>query len=289
MNNLIPEVRVNKNGVPVVKHVLPPSAGGSKSSIPALSMIPVQTDDWARDEPLIREYLATRTDSSDDIVWRMAKLDPVVRRQVTDALLSGDYYSSSIALRTMEHAKAPCIPYIMGTLKFHRSLHLAVFEDEMSGKYRDTIQASAYSSLSHRFSFEFFGTPEGEVTPERMDYFKADIVDEAFDFRHVYPVNFERHAAVRVLVENLDLIEPALPAMAHVKKGMRHWRQEKALSTDAPYLLVTDMLEIARVVQERPDSAGHFYQYARLRGEFDAQGFLTMIDTKAPALFEGAL
>jgi hypothetical protein len=177
----------------------------------------------------------------------------------------------------------------MGTLSFHRSLHLAIFKDEMEGQYKRTIQQSAHSSLTRRFSFEFFGYPEGEVTKERLEYFKADIVDEAFDFRHAYPMNFERHAALRVLVENIDLIEAALPAMAQVKAGMRHWRQEKRLSTDATYLLVPDMLEIARVVQEHPDSAERFYQYARLRGEFDVQGFITMLDTKSPALFEGAL
>jgi hypothetical protein len=35
MSNLIPEVRVNKNGVPVTKHVLPPEAGKSTKSLPA--------------------------------------------------------------------------------------------------------------------------------------------------------------------------------------------------------------------------------------------------------------
>jgi hypothetical protein len=252
-------------------------------------MVPAPRDNWAEAEPLVREYVSSRTDSPDDIMWLIARLDPTVRRQVTDALLSGDDYSSFIALTTMESSKEPQIPYVMGTLSFHRSLHLAVFKDEMEGQYKRTIQQSAYSSLTRRFSFEFFGTPEGEVTQERLEYFKADIVDEAFDFRHAYPVGFERHAAIRVLVENLDLIEAALPAMAQVKAGMRHWCQENKQSTDAAYLLVPDMLEIARVVQERPESAEYFYQYARLRGEFEAQGFITMLDTQSPALYEGAL
>jgi hypothetical protein len=35
MSNLIPEVRVNKNGVPVTKHVRPANAGGKGKSVPA--------------------------------------------------------------------------------------------------------------------------------------------------------------------------------------------------------------------------------------------------------------
>lgn len=35
MSNLIPEVRVNKNGVPVTKHVLPPDASKSTKPLPA--------------------------------------------------------------------------------------------------------------------------------------------------------------------------------------------------------------------------------------------------------------
>lgn len=291
MSNLIPEVRVNKLGVPVTKHVLPPSAGPtSKFTIPSpAAMVSAPRDNWGEKESLVREYLSDRTDSPDDIMWRLVRLDPSLRRQFTDALLSGDDYSSYIALTAMEECREPQLPYIIGTLDFHRVLHQAMFSDRTDGKYSKFVQKSGFSSLKRRFSFEFFGEPEGEATKERLDFFKADVVDEAFDFRHAYPMNFERHAALQELVKNIDLVEAALPAMAQVRTGMRHWRQENKLSTDATYLLVPDMLEIASVVQERPDSAEHFYKYARLRGEFDAQGFITMLDTKAPALYEGAL
>lgn len=287
MSNLIPEVRVNKLGVPVTKHVLPPSAGATpKTAIPSPALA---QDNWGETKGMVAEYLHDRTDSPDDIMWRLSSLDPVLRRQVTDALLSGDDYLSPIALKTMEHCKENQIPYIIGTLSFHRALHLATFRDERNEGYRQIVERSAFSSLKNRFSFEFFGQPQGEATPERLDFFKADVIDDYFDFRHAYPVNFEKHAALQELVKDIDRVEAALPAMAQVKTGMRHWRQENRTSTDAPYLLVPDLLDIARIVDEQPESAGHFYQYARMRGSFDASDFMNMVSTESPALYNGVL
>lgn len=291
MTNLIPEKRVNKLGFPVTKHVLPPSAANkTKTAIPVPSFSVVDTrGQWSDLEPMVRDYVALRTDSPEDVVHRISKLDSVVQRQVTDALLSGDDYSSFTALSVMEECKDNQVAYIMGTLSFHRAMHLGMHGDDAPGKYSGVIQRSGFSSLKSRFSFEFFGEPEGEVTQDRLDHFKAEVLSDNFDFRHVYPLGFERYAAMQKVVDNIDLVEAAIPAMTKVKAGMRHWRQEHGKSTDAPYLYVEDMMEIAQVVKDRPDSAGKFYQYARDRGGFDADTFTAMINTASPSLYEGVL
>jgi hypothetical protein len=244
---------------------------------------------WSDLEPMVRDYVALRTDSPEDVVRRISNLDPVVQRQVTDALLSGDDYSSFTALSVMEECKDNQIAYIMGTLSFHRAMHHGMHGEEERSKYSGVIQRSGFSSLKSRFSFEYFGTPEGEVTQERLDHFKAEVLSDNFDFRHVYPLSFERYAAMQEVVSNIDLVEAAIPALTQVKAGMRHWRQANGKSTDAPYLYVEDMMGIAQVVKARPDSAGHFYQYVRNRGNFDADVFTAMIDTASPSLYEGVL
>lgn len=287
MSHLIPQQRVNKNGVPVIKHVLPPASGpASKQAIPAPQTATPATEDWAATEPLVYSQIALRTDSPDDVIARIGGFDPSLRKQISDAILSGDDYSSYVGLTLMDERDEAKIRYIIGSLSFHRAITI---EHAESQSVPLMYMRSSLKGLTQRFSIEYFGYAKDEMTDERLRYFKADIVSDTFNFRHKYPVNFERYAALKEIADNIDLVEKALPAMVQANSAIRHWRQENRESTDAGAMGAEDLLAIANVVKDRPDSAGYFYPYVRSRGAFDPEGFIVMIDTASPALYEGVL
>lgn len=294
MNHLTPEVRVNKNGVPVVKHVLPPKMPKviDLPQMPAMRsmMAKMAHSSKSQQQTISAQLIDIENDNFDvDDLANINKLPPEVKTHVEEVLANGDDYAKFITLGAVRECRTNQVPYVMGTMEFHRKFNEESFLNESDDRFAEAIRNGMVSALKNRFSFEFFGNPEGEATQERIDYFKADILSNHLDFRHVYSLAHERHVALSKIVDNIDLVEDGVPAIMKVKKGMRQWRSENKQSTDAPYLRVPDVLEISSVSREFPDMEEAFYRYARMHGEFNIEGFRTMMETKSPALFEGAL
>lgn len=155
MSNLIPEVRVNKNGVPVTKHVLPPEAGKSAKALPAPSATAPVEGQYQPLPPLKGKVLKEAKE-----ILRLAQNgDQDYQDQITGAYLDNNIrymriLSSILGGEERSHPETNFVTTIIDT-----RMRLGLGDDETPEEFADKCR-----------KYIWMTDGEGPVIPEDFEY-----------------------------------------------------------------------------------------------------------------------
>lgn len=177
MSNLVPEVRVNKNGVPVVKHVLPSSEAKSKPSFPIPSVnnrLPALKGKALKEA---KEYarLAANGDQTYEDTMTAAFLDNDLRfMRIYHGLTNGGSYSH------------PDSELARDMIEVRRNLGLGADEDEATFIAKCEKYAEMVHDRGPVIQEDFDMKDRGKASDDIILWIEAnwDDLDEIIDFLH---------------------------------------------------------------------------------------------------------
>lgn len=307
MSNLVPEKRVNKNGVAVTKHVRPAAVPTSKTALPAPALSgSASTANQTAPAPTAEDII--------DLMWkRKQELSESPRRQPSfgyekpfidkfpDELRQGihDFIRTANNAEVYEierlvtyHAQEPNrFSAVVNTIDDVRRIDTAGDNDY---PYAARRSCDNITKLYDDLGLDSF---KGEIGEYHFSVIKAERVAASLSLsRRGYSVPHEFYSELEVVRQNLDTIIPALPVIlaAEQARGDAYSTRlsDRTQSQNAEaYKLITgkEIVGIAEYVQQYPERMEIILATIKERGEFDRELIDTMVASGASAVASGTL
>lgn len=184
MSNLVPEVRVNKNGVAVTKHVLPQNSAKSASSIPA----PAAVSGVYQPLPALKGKVLKE---AKEILRLSANGDQEYEDAVTGAFLGNDIRSMRILSGVTDNGESAYTERALNIIEARIRVGLGNDEEPDAyvakcKKYLEMADGKGPLNPDDFLSPEIMGDESGKI----MQWLESnwDDVDEIMDFFHDRPM-----------------------------------------------------------------------------------------------------
>lgn len=291
MNNTVPEARVNKNGVSVIKHVRPtPKTKAGTSAMPAPS---VSGAAKATSKP--KTVKAPKVPSGQDIIDAFQKRDqelfgppagrvvtfgyespymdkfpPQLRHDIVDFIAKAEKQDIRVLKDLISHDYERPTKFAMHVkvLPFARKLSAL---GEFSYNAPDDLD-KIYSALK---MYEF----KGDFTDYHVGVFKAEYLAQGVGIRlSAAGIPHEYYAKIEAIRTNMEAIEPAVPMiMAAAQK----------YSYDG--LSIEKIMEVTEFASKYPEHIDRLAEVIKVRQEFDSEMLDDLMLNGSIALSDGIL
>lgn len=292
-NNTMPEVRVNKLGHSVTKHVsASPKAKSGKTSIPAPSVASFEKTSPDAKPKAVRSPSAetiikhlnerevelfgyqSRTVTYGYEAGYIQKFSPELRQDMDNFIKHGNKRDHAVMTEMIkyDYSEENKIALKIRLLPFMRKVN-----ESSSLSYGDSAAQDVdnfYSKYNLKEKMR-----RSSVDDTHVDYFKAEHLawhlwcrDSDYDLPHQHYQQLERLRA------NMDIIEPAVTLIMVASKGNNY-------EMDA----VDNALEVAKFAQKYPDHIEFISEFVKERGSFDQEMLEDLMENGNLALAEGIL
>lgn len=292
-NNTMPEVRVNKLGHSVTKHVTAsPKVKAGKTSIPAPSVASFETTKSTTKPKAVRSpsaetiikhlnemELALFGHQSRVVTYgyeagHIQKFAPELRQEMDDFIkhASKRDYAAMTEMIKYDYSDENKIALKIKLLPFMRKVN-----DSSGLSYGDTAAQDVDNFYSkYNLKEKMRRTSVGDT---HVDYFKAEHLAWHLWCRDSdYELPHQHYQRLELLRANMDIIEPAITLIMVASKGNNY-------ELDA----VDNALEVARFAQKYPDHIEFLSEFVKERGSFDPEMLGDLIENGNLALAEGIL
>ena len=298
MSNLIPEKRVDRHGRLVTRHVKHGAA--TASTVRGIPNPSVHYYDRTTAIEHFMDVMYERGAASGkvtEIAEGLARINEESRIMVMTALEENPDPQSTVVL---------CFALRSNDEQFIRSASLGVdfCADYVSALIRRTPHEGnikgpdALSGLQSLHRAHKGLVRQGEFEVSNFDHerdttiattFKAQVVADAVHMKNKMPFHFEYYKQMSMLVDNMDAVENALPAIIDVKAAGRHWAAKNGKPNDWVCLDANEVIAITEIVSDYPHANERLYDIIVDRGHFDQEMVRLSLENAAPSLIKGAL
>jgi hypothetical protein len=302
MSNLIPEKRVNKNGVAVTKHVKP--AGAPSASLSGLPAPALPTAGASHETPsaervhqqLDARYLELHGNTGRGIpsygyeLPYIDKFPATVREEVFEFLKTAEADEVAEISSFFEHSydKPNRFSAYVNTIRDLKWIERCAGETSdrrINDSFRQIYDRLELSKTDTKVDEFHYGVIKAELIASRLHLSPA-----GYSVPHLY------YREVETLRANFDDISPSLPvvfaAMESREAAYRKRLEDRTLpQEDRKYSPITGewVMEVAEYAQRYPDATQLIADTIRERGEFDRELIDSMIATSAGAVASGVL
>ena len=298
MSNLIPVKRVDRNGRLVTRHV----KNGAATASPA-KRIP---------EPSVHYYdKTTAVEHFIDVMYARGAASGNVT-EISSGLLSINEESRIIVMTALEDSPDPqstitlCFALRSKDEQFIRSASLGVdfCADYLAASLRRTGHAgnlrgpNALGVLQALYRSHKALTREDQFEVSSYDHerddtitkaFKAQVIADGLRMKHKVPFHFEYYKQIATLVDNIDDVEAAVPAIVEVNAACRRWASANKKSFESVCFDANDVMAITGIVSDYPHANERIYDIVVDRGYFDPEMVRLSLENASPSLIRGAL
>lgn len=226
-SSLTAQVRPDKNGKLVTRHVKPDAAGGhTASSMPAPKLVSVKSKKVSRETMIseVAEVIAappanptrfTKTPSLRGVTSSLEEFkDDAMIRLVGDTLNDPESspYLKSLIASSFYYDEQNLEAYLKAVISVD-GIYSTL------SHYGDQMPSALTSDTSNLFSSMGFKEREfkGEMTDEHIGYFKATLIANKLGIQPGgYPIKNIYYRQIEMIKEDLDRIVPALPVLVPV-------------------------------------------------------------------------
>lgn len=302
MSNLVPEKRVDKNGVLTTKHVRAVEApAGTKSNLPApsLSGAASKPSRAPSAETIVQRLRQREEELYGDDAMRVGaykhqlryidKFPPALRQEIHDFIASSNksgYLGMKVLIK--DHYSDP--------KRFSAYLNTIGDIDWVSSCAGDTRGngPERFRSIYERLELENWND---DLTQYHFDVIKAEHLATKLNISSTtYSVPHEYYGDLEALRKNFDVISPALPVVMAYKQARERVFTEKIQDPDLPQeerkfkqITAAEVLEVAAYANQYPEHITLIADTIRERSEFDRGLIDTMVGSGASAVAAGTL
>lgn len=274
MNNLIPEVRVNKNGVPVTKHVRPDTGKGTGSTLPPLVKFTEPKKKAATVEDIVdllreKNPLVALSKSSRDLLSEL----PKETREKALALINEWPEKSLEGLNELFSSGLKNRDVFEICVTIAQDVHKMYSPDDEGNVIGHILAACKKHGITRM---------DTDPTDYHFGLIKAEIIAQGLyldsDFRYLIP--HQQSMFVEDIRRNLEVIEPAATVIAAIGSltGMDDAGQD-----------FDEVLWTAEFVNRFPGQATKIANIVLDRGEFNTEVIEQVLSSESPAVSEGIL
>lgn len=278
MSNLIPEVRVNKNGVPVKKYVKAEAGASNGKSLPA----PALSFQAEEERPVTAEDIKDLLQGTEtpysvvaltnaDMV-RLSEFSPETLGKAAN-VIKGWPEKSLEGLSTLfgPNLRSPNIFDVCVTLA-----------DDVRKTYPPDVEANPIRHITTACKKHGIDKMDTYPTDYHYGLIKAEVIAQGLyldsPFRALVP--HQQSMFVEDIRRNLEVIEPAAPVIAAI--GTLTEFDDQGQDFD-------EVLWTAEFVNRFPGQAVKIANMVLERGEFDDEVIEEMLSSESPAIAEGIL
>jgi hypothetical protein len=304
MSNLVPEKRVNKNGVAVTKHVRPATATTFKTALPAPALSgSVSTASQTAPAPTAADIV--------ELMWQRKKeLSDSPRRQPSfgyeqpfidkfpDELRQGihDFIKTAKTAETSEIERL--ITYHSDEPNRFSAFINTIGDvwkiDAALGEYDARRSCDKITRMYDSLGLTKF---RGKISEYHFSVIKAEHVASALRLSPKdYSLPHEYYREIEVVRQNIDTIIPAVPVIIASEKSRLSAYVDRISDPTLPqpedayrHTKGEDIVEIAEYVQQYPERVEMIVHTIKERGEFDRELIDTMVTSGASAVASGTL
>jgi hypothetical protein len=275
MSNLIPEVRVNKNGVPVKKYVKADTGTVTAKSLPA----PALSFQPEEDKPVTVEDIVDLLNENYSVI-ALTKADMSRLSDFPPELLGkAAKLIKEWPDKSLEGLSALFGPNLRRQNIFDACVTLA---DDVRKMYSPDNYGNPIKSITDACNKHEISQMDTDPIDYHYSLIKAEVIAQSLyldsPFRALVP--HQQSMFLEDIRRNLDVIEPAAPVIAAI--GTITGEDEEGMDFD-------ETLWTAEFVNRFPGQAVKIANMVLDRGEFDDEVIEEVLASESPAISEGIL
>lgn len=278
MSNLIPEVRVNKNGVPVTKHVKADTGASNAKSLPAPALsFQIEEDKPVTVEDIVDLLQGTETTYS---VIALTNADKVRLSEFSPEVLN----KAAKLIREWPDKSLEGLSTLFGPNLRNRDLFdvCVTLADDVRKMYSPDDAGDPIRHITTACNKHEITKMDTDPTDYHYGLIKAEVIAQGLyldsPFRALVP--HQQSMFLEDIRRNLDVIEPAAPVIAAI--GTLTGLDDEGQDFD-------EVLWTAEFVNRFPGQAVKIANMVLDRGEFDDEVIEGVLTSESPAISEGIL
>lgn len=304
MSNLIPEKRVNKNGVAVTKHVRPATTSSSKTALPAPALsgsasTVIQTAPVPTAANIIERMWERKKELSDSPRRQPSfgyeqpfidKFPDELRQGIHDFIKTANTAATSEIERLITyHSDEP-----NRFSAFINTIDDVWKIDHVRGEYDVRRSCDTITRLYDDLGLVKF---RGEVSEYHFSVIKAEHVASALRFaRKNYSLPHEYYREIDVIRQNIDTIIPAISVLIATENSRVSAYVDRISDSTLPrpddayrHMTGDELVGVAEYMQQHPERTEMVVATIKERGDFDRELIDTMVASGASAVASGTL